>query len=123
MQQYRKDHRDRLNALGRTYYWQNIDEQREYKRDAVARKREVVREGLYGNLIETQRGLCAICGQPETIKRGEALKALAVDHDHITGKIRELLCQRCNTVLGIVDDNIEILDTMIEYLLKHSQIQ
>lgn len=45
--------------------------------------------------------------------------AFHVDHDHITGKVRELLCARCNTVLGRVKDDVSILHGLINYLLKH----
>lgn len=49
----------------------------------------------YDNMLEYQKGVCAICG--ETNSSGTRL---AVDHDHKTDEIRGLLCQRCNTHLG-----------------------
>ena len=67
------------------------------------------------NMFEQQNGLCAIC-------KGEGdgrWKKLCVDHDHTTGKVRQLLCRNCNMVLGQVGDNIHILRSMIEYLQKH----
>lgn len=39
-----------------------------------------------------------------------------VDHCHTTGKVRGLLCNNCNTALGLVDDKIEVLKRMIKYL-------
>ncbi len=62
---------------------------------------------------------CAICGNPETGTRGGLVKHLAVDHDHSTGKIRELLCDACNTGLGKFKDDVELLAKAIAYLHKH----
>lgn len=62
-----------------------------------------------------QKGLCAICEQPEKIGR-----ALAIDHDHKTGRVRKLLCYRCNLLLGKADDDIEILQAAITYLQQHT---
>jgi phage regulator Rha-like protein len=58
-------------------------------------------------MLEHQEGVCAICGKPETVKsrKGEVL-ALAIDHDHATGKVRGLLCFRCNTTLGTYERNV-----------------
>jgi len=63
-------------------------------------------------MYEEQNGVCAICKEP-----GDGRwKKLCVDHDHKTGKVRQLLCRNCNMVLGQVGDNIIILQSMIEYL-------
>lgn len=54
----------------------------------------------YRQMLEKQNHVCAICGEPETTKRNGRIIHLAIDHDHETGKVRGLLCKRCNTVLG-----------------------
>jgi hypothetical protein len=53
----------------------------------------------YEDLLQQQNGVCALCGQPET-KRGGML---AVDHDHVTGRVRGLLCTRCNWAIGMME--------------------
>lgn len=68
----------------------------------------------YNRLNNEQNGVCAICRQPEVNKQ------LSVDHDHKTGKVRRLLCSKHNTALGLVEEDIVILETMIEYLKVHS---
>jgi len=50
--------------------------------------------------------------------RGGKLLRMAVDHDHITGEVRGLLCKRCNRALGILEDSIELLQRAIQYLQK-----
>jgi len=62
-------------------------------------------------LYKEQRGLCAIC------KRDEAtVGTLCLDHCHETGKIRGLLCRKCNTGLGMFHDNLENVLAASEYL-------
>lgn len=68
----------------------------------------------YTALLESQGGVCAICHKPETVKsRHGKVQNLAIDHDHITGKVRGLLCFRCNTTLGVWEKNA---DAFISYL-------
>lgn len=72
-------------------------------------------------MAEAQGHKCAICGQAETEKRNGIVRHLAVDHDHETGAIRELLCQRCNKGIGTFSDDTELMLKAIAYLRKHSQ--
>ena len=65
----------------------------------------------YNELHKTTK-LCEICGQPQESKK------LSIDHDHKTGKIRGLLCFRCNTALGKFDDDIDVLASAISYLVN-----
>lgn len=74
----------------------------------------------YDRLFEEQGGVCAICGKPETAKtRYGTPKQLAVDHCHRTGKLRGLLCIRCNTWLGYQEKDPERLIRAADYLKRH----
>lgn len=73
----------------------------------------------YETMAKNQNNLCAICGKPEISTRNGKIKQLAVDHNHTTKKVRELLCEHCNTVIGKVYESTEILEKMIVYLKKH----
>ena len=74
----------------------------------------------YDVMWNSQSGTCFICGQPEIVKSAlGATRRLCVDHDHKTGKIRRLLCQKCNKVLGVIDDDIEYLENLIDYLKEN----
>lgn len=68
-------------------------------------------------MLEVQRHVCAICFEPETTtaKSGEP-RLLCVDHDHETGEVRGLLCSRCNTALGLFDDDPARLGVAMSYL-------
>ena len=74
----------------------------------------------YDYMLEKQNGVCAICGKLETKKShyNDAIVRLSVDHNHKTGKVRGLLCRRCNVVLGQTEENIEILLDMVKYLKR-----
>jgi hypothetical protein len=65
----------------------------------------------YDAMYAEQGGVCAICEEPQF----ERFR-LAVDHDHTTGQVRKLLCNRCNQVLGAVNDNVQLLIRLQEYL-------
>jgi hypothetical protein len=64
---------------------------------------------------------CAICGISEIEHRVRFGKNLSVDHDHDTGLIRDLLCSKHNTGLGLLDDSIETLSRAIQYLQRHKK--
>lgn len=66
----------------------------------------------YNILLKSQNGVCATCFK-EKSSNG---KALAVDHCHKTGKIRGLLCNECNTSLGLLKENKHTLYNLIDYL-------
>lgn len=59
-----------------------------------------------------QDGACAICATPAGQREGR----LSVDHDHVTGRIRALLCYRCNSGIGMFSDNPDLLHAAIAYL-------
>lgn len=72
----------------------------------------------YLSLLEAQRGVCAICGNPETkIHKGLPV-LLSVDHNHETGKVRGLLCFGCNRGLGSFRDDRDLLRKAVDYLFS-----
>lgn len=66
----------------------------------------------YEQLLTKQNNKCACCG----VEQEQAGFSLRVDHSHTTGKIRGLLCSKCNTGIGMFNDSIELLSKVIEYL-------
>ena len=67
----------------------------------------------YELMLEKQSGGCYICG-----KKPEGKRALDIDHDHKTGKVRGLLCSNHNRALGLMGDDVDLLLKSIEYLVK-----
>lgn len=72
----------------------------------------------YLKMFKKQEGVCATCKKSETKinSKSKKVQSLSIDHCHKTGKIRGLLCNRCNITLGKVEDNPTILQNMLDYL-------
>lgn len=67
----------------------------------------------YEGILKHQEGVCAICKS-----RPSKRKALAVDHNHQTGEVRGLLCDKCNRGIGHFDDDKSLLQEAIDYLSR-----
>jgi hypothetical protein len=83
----------------------------------VARRVPITRE-KFEEMLRAQNGVCAICGHPETARRGVEVKRLAIDHDAETNAIRGLLCSRCNTAIGLLGHDVARIAKAIEYLAR-----
>lgn len=70
----------------------------------------------YEELHAAQAGVCAICKEPETLTRNGVLRNLCVDHDHITGQVRGLLCASCNLAVGKFKDKPDLMLSAADYL-------
>ncbi len=75
-----------------------------------------ITEEQYLELVKESDGLCEICKQPND---STTKKNLSVDHCHKTGKVRGLLCDRCNRAIGMLEDNPELLLKAADYLMIH----
>jgi hypothetical protein len=97
---------------------QNTRSWREVNRDRVSghnlKQKFNMTIADYDAMYCAQASGCAICGIDREKKR------LAVDHDHATGAIRALLCQACNTTLGKMHDNPDLLRLAAGYLESHA---
>lgn len=79
-----------------------------------------ITEDAYKAMWESQNGVCANCGEPETRLKFGKPTMLAVDHNHTTGAVRELICFRCNVVLGRIEESVVLCDKFKAYILKHT---
>ena len=108
--------RDRSHGKRRKYTRRNAVTLRTENRTYVLQRKYGIDLEFYRYLLEKQNGVCALCGKPETTIRHGKIIGLAVDHDHVTGKVRGLLCRKCNVSLGFFGDDIERLEKAIAYL-------
>lgn len=74
----------------------------------------------YDIKLSAQGGKCAANGCDEIAEyKPGVLFALAVDHNHDTGEVRGLLCSQCNRALGLLKDNPELIQGLLNYRKKY----
>lgn len=92
----------------------------EEKRRRHLNKKFKLTPDQYLAMVESQNGVCAICGEPEIRRDSKGnIMPLAVDHDHDTKTVRKLLCSGHNAMLGLAGDNPSVLEAAAAYLRKH----
>jgi len=109
-----------INPLtGRTNYTKKYNEypvnSKEYLRNIVLKNKYKITLKTYNEMLIMQNNKCAIC----TRHIDELPKTLDVDHCHITGKVRGLLCGKCNMGIGYFQDNTETISRALTYLESH----
>jgi len=123
---WKQNNRERANARERARYSANIDAERARNREKIKSdaaklsRRDYNLRRKYGiNLAQynvmTQAG-CQICG---TVEPGT--HNFHVDHDHISGCVRGILCGQCNKGIGHFKDNILLLQHAIQYLKQYQE--
>lgn len=75
-------------------------------------------ERQYNQILDSQGGVCGICGSPPIRNKKNGRSMLGVDHDHKTGKVRGIICQFCNIGLGGFRDNTATMLRAIGYLQR-----
>lgn len=72
----------------------------------------------YHLLYTKQNGCCAICGKSITlfVDKKDFSNVACVDHNHTTGEVRGLLCNHCNTGIGLLKEDLSILENAAKYL-------
>jgi hypothetical protein len=81
-------------------------------------KKYGITEEEYQAMLKAQDGRCAICGMAESVisHHTKRIKRFAIDHDHATGRVRGLLCNRCNVGIGMLRHDPELLKAAIAYV-------
>ena len=117
------------NLKRKDTYYKQLDKEytrrKEYKKNnpeqvklsnkkAKLKKAYGISHEAYLEMFNKQSNKCACCGK-ETDK-------LVVDHNHTTGQVRELLCHQCNTALGLLNEDVTVMQNMINYTRKHNEV-
>ena len=90
-----------------------------YQRQSNLKRHYGLTPEQYDVMLAAQDGRCAICRRVERAKRNGRVVRLAVDHDHVTGQPRSLLCQSCNAGIGHFEESEPIMLAAIAYLKQH----
>lgn len=107
--QWKKDNPEKVKLLQERYNKRNPFA----NRAAIIKNKFNMSSEDYENMLLDQKGSCKICKRQSNNK---SQKHFHIDHCHETGKIRGLLCNKCNMGLGMFNDNIELLKIAIDYL-------
>jgi hypothetical protein len=124
---YHAANKDKIREARKTYRKNDPERFRKYNRDwAKANPDKILEKWLirkygislseYKALLKNQNGRCAICETRECATGNR----MAVDHDHVTGAVRGILCKACNTGIGGLRDDPKLLLKAINYLKPHS---
>jgi hypothetical protein len=89
-------------------------DQKDYSRNRTLQKKYGLSTIDYEEMYKKQNGECKICRK--------SFPRLSVDHNHKNGKIRGLLCIKCNAALGSFQDSPEIMKRAIQYIKKEGEI-
>ena len=103
------------NAKNGNYDRRKIKERERYyttARDSVLYAKYRIREADVAKLLAEQGGVCAICG---------GTHLLGVDHCHDTGIVRGILCRTCNSGIGHLKDNLELVERAAVYLRRYKK--
>ncbi len=124
---YRAENREKIKADQRRWQEENRERVREYGRARYLEKRELHLQYKYGiGMAEyevmhaAQGGRCAICAADKTNGKGRIPSLFHVDHCHATKKVRGLLCNSCNRMIGLGKDNPAILRAGADYVERHA---
>lgn len=111
---------DKFKPLSKFPKWNNIISYRCKSCKSKASKSRYLNHNLteieFNIMVNNQNNRCSICNSEFKSNRHTF-----IDHNHINGKVRELLCPKCNGILGYCNDNILILENAIKYIVKHNK--
>jgi len=116
MQLWRSNNKEKYNKWAREYHHKNKHIWGSRTRGYRLKCTYHITEDDYNRMFKEQKGVCVICGNSPYIHgKNKISKVLHIDHDHSTGKIRGLLCSRCNGSLGWYE---KFRDDINNYLIK-----
>lgn len=105
---------DRLKELKRAWYENNKTRSRESSRRSQLIRYYGITPEEFQDRLDNQGGRCAIC----CVETPGTTKNWHVDHCHVTGEVRGILCNHCNLLLGYAKDNTETLLAAVRYLKR-----
>ena len=108
---------EKYQTYQKNYREKNRVRKREYTKVwNLKKKYGLTPDGLI-KMIKKQNKKCALCHKPFSTKNR---KSFHIDHCHKTGKIRSILHNTCNNLLGFAHDDVELLKNAIKYLKHHN---
>ncbi len=114
------EYKEKIREKSKIYYEENKERIRNKQKENNI-KNSLSKYGInieiYNKMLEDQNGVCAICKKIDNTAHIKTLP-LVVDHSHKLNIVRELLCVKCNLLIGFAIEDTKILKSAIHYLEK-----
>ena len=125
-------HKDEAAIRKKAYHLKNLEkakaDQKAWRNDNKDRIRGNLLKRKYGitfeqykEMFEKQDGKCAVCEAPGALLNQYGKVGLHVDHNHVTGQVRQLLCSNCNTALGLLKESPDTIRKLLSYVERNSE--
>lgn len=118
--EYRQKNKEKIKRDLKNWHLNNKEHvkqynigRREFKKDSHLRIKYNINLEQYKALCKEQNYKCSICLNHD--------ENLVVDHCHSSGLIRELLCKKCNSAIGLLKEDINNLNNAISYIMRHNE--
>ena len=111
--EYRKKNVEKLSANNKKWREENKEQDALVMLKARLKRKYNLSIDEYKTLIESQNNSCKVCG---THAKNNLKGKLYIDHCHTTGKVRGLLCMKCNSALGLLNDDKALIQNLLDYL-------
>lgn len=112
---YRSDHREEIRENSLRRYYKNHEKNKAKGREGNKIRNYGLTESDISAMSDAQGGRCAICGRVPP--------RLVVDHNHKSGNVRKLLCDRCNGLVGHIEKSPDIIERCLEYARKDGETE
>jgi len=106
---YRQKNKDRIKNYMKDYRKKNVN----HFQNNFRKHKYGLSENEFNEMLLNQGGMCAICGFNKNFP--------AVDHNHVTGRVRGLLCGACNKGIGHLKEDVLVMEKAIKYLNFHKE--
>ena len=108
------EHRARQIARQRKWLENNREKYILIKKKSILKNTYGISLDEYNDILKSQKNVCAICKNEQSKYKNKS--DLCIDHNHKTNKVRGLLCHACNRALGMLKDDVKVLENAINYL-------
>lgn len=124
---WKAENKEKVKEQKRKWSLKNKDKNKVYASKVTPQKqRQYSIKGFFGlsweeytTLYLASNGKCGICSIKLSMSKEEGTHTAHIDHNHITGKVRGILCRSCNRGIGYLNDSSDRLFLAADYLLKH----
>jgi len=96
----------------------NLPENKKRAKDLYLQRKYGITSSRYEEILKLQEGKCALCK-----RENKGKSAFHVDHCHTTGKVRGLLCNQCNPAIGFLNEDLDRIYKVIDYLNLHKLVE